>query len=208
MEARVLSGITPENLSVTDFSSDPDPQIPLTGDTGLVGESTGPSAANGPPDAVSGPLAESGPVGDNNGPSADSGPPGAPKPATCEGNPADNASLATDGATAVCAPPGSRLATGDCTAGAGGAGASPSSASATPAAARDTRPEATVITAALHHMGSQSRCPSADVLAEPSGETLPSIHRRGGVVARPAVVEEGVIGPGFDDDLVHQPGLL
>lgn len=109
----MLSGITPENLSVTDFSSEPDPQISLTGDTGLVGESTGPSADNGPPEAVRGPWADSGPVGDNSGPSADNGPPGAPNPATGAGNPADSASLATDGATAVFAPPGSKSATGD-----------------------------------------------------------------------------------------------
>lgn len=87
----------------------------------------------------------------------------------------------------------------------GGAGASPSSANATPAAASDTAPEATATTTALHHMTGQSRCHLADVLAEPPEEALPGIHRRGRVVARSAVVEEGVIGARFDGDLMQQP---
>ena len=207
MDVNVLSGMTPANLSVTDFSRFPDPQISLSGDTGLVGDSTGPSVASGPPDAVSGPLADSGPLGDSSGPSADNGPPGAPRPATGAGRPADRASLATDGPTGAFAPPGSRFATGDDAEGSGaaGAGASPSSASAKPAAATDIAPDATATTTALHHIVSKTKRPSADVLTEPGGQTPPGICRRTGVVAGTAVVEKGMVCTGLDDDFVHQP---
>ena len=127
-------------------------------------------------------------------------------PAIGAGRPADKASLATDGPTGAFAPPGSRFATGEDAegSGAGGAGESPSSASARPAAASDTAPDATATATALHHMVSKTKRTSADVLTEPGGQTLPGICRRTGVVARAAVVEEGMIGSGFHDDLVNQ----